>query len=208
MKPLELAYYIINNYSNFKLDKGGITPLKLQKLLYYIKAWGTVANVEFNDLQFYAWKSGPVNSGIYEMFKKYGKAPVQPGQFRVSVDKRKKTFIDFIIKNYIIFDAFTLSSMTHNEDPWIKTAPGEIIAEQLMTEYYSRQKFAKNFPLGNTAKFYPIKSNMDFSFEMDIESPEEIPELTYSSLDEFLNAIRSNRSKLGNSLNNMLNVLN
>jgi uncharacterized phage-associated protein len=206
MKPLELAYYIINNFSNFEFNKNGITHLKLQKLLYYTKAWSTVAKVDVGDLQFFAWKHGPVNSEIYDQFKDYGKDIIPPSIFNVSIEKDKKTFIDFVIKNYIFFDAFTLSSMTHKEDPWIQTVSNEIISEELMKEYYSKQSFAKNFPLEEGKKFYPIKTDLDFSFKIDMESPEELPDLTYASIEDYLEKIQSNQNKLQSSLTNMLNA--
>ena len=206
MKPLELAYYIINNFSNIKFNKSGITHLKLQKLLYYTKAWSTVAKLNFSNLQFFAWKLGPVNPDVYDFFKGYGKDAITPANFNISINNGRQQFVDFVIKNYIFFDGFTLSSMTHKEDPWIKTEPNELITEELMKEYYSQQSFAKNFPIEDGKTFYPIKTDLDFSYKIDMISPEDLPDLTYTSVEDYLEKIQVNQNKLQSSLTNMLNA--
>lgn len=206
MKELELAYYIVNNYHNFELNKEGITHLKLQKLLYYVKGWSTVAKVDVGNIEFLAWKHGPVNTIVYEQFKSFKKDPITPSpSFKIKPDNEKKTLIDFIVKNYILFDAVTLSSMTHKEMPWKMTPQNEVISESLMEEYYSKQNFAKNFPLSDSKKFYPVKTDLDYSFELDMEMPEELPELSYYSLQNYLTEVKKSQKKLENSLNNLLN---
>ena len=39
MNPVHLAQYLVNRFGNIP---GGVTPMKLQKLLYYVKAWSLV----------------------------------------------------------------------------------------------------------------------------------------------------------------------
>lgn len=69
MKITHAAYYIIENYHSIQ---GGITPLKLQKLLYYLKVWGIVSGKELLESgQFKAWKNGPVNSYVYHQYNMY-----------------------------------------------------------------------------------------------------------------------------------------
>jgi hypothetical protein len=97
--------------------------------------------------------------------------------------------------------------MTHKEDPWIKTKPNEIISEELMKEYYSLQSFAKNFPLEDGNTFYPIKTDLDFSYKIDMLSPDDLPELTYTSVNDYLEIIQVNQKKLKSSLTNMLNAV-
>ena len=70
MKPIDLAYYILNNYQ--EASKGGITPLKLQKLLYYIYVWGIVSNNKIIDAKFQKWSYGPVIKEVYQEFSSFG----------------------------------------------------------------------------------------------------------------------------------------
>ena len=56
----ELPHYILATYADYK-----ITPLKLQKLLYYAKVWGIVAGEELYQGEFKKWTHGPVNTEVY-----------------------------------------------------------------------------------------------------------------------------------------------
>lgn len=61
-------------------NNDSVTPKKLQKLLYYLYAWGLVfLNEDLDDLndkvfsgKFEAWVHGPVNRDIYEKYRSYG----------------------------------------------------------------------------------------------------------------------------------------
>ncbi len=61
-------------------NNDSVTPKKLQKLLYYLYAWGLVfLNEDIDDLsdkvfsgEFEAWVHGPVNRDVYERYKPYG----------------------------------------------------------------------------------------------------------------------------------------
>ncbi|MFN4228207.1 MAG: hypothetical protein ACK4F0_08755, partial [Candidatus Ratteibacteria bacterium] len=81
----------------------------------------------------------------------------------------QKNFIEFIIKNYIIFDAYTLSALTHSEKPWQQTPPNKKIEDKLIKEYYGKTEFAKNFPLGAKGKFYPLQTEFFYSFILDMD---------------------------------------
>ena len=50
-----------------------ITPLKLQKILYYAQGYYLAINdVELFPEEFQAWTHGPVNEEIYIKYKDYG----------------------------------------------------------------------------------------------------------------------------------------
>ena len=50
-----------------------LTPLKLQKLTYFIYAYGLAKyNQKFFNADFYAWRYGPVCESIYHEFKGFG----------------------------------------------------------------------------------------------------------------------------------------
>lgn len=170
-----LSKYIVHQFS--KQSPDGITPMKLQKLLFYVKAWTLVAGYQLILEDFEHWDYGPVNRDIYNTYKGYGRQKIEIDQpERLNVASTEKDLIDFIIENYIKFDAFTLSAMTHTEEPWKQTSTNKVISHELIKSYYSKQRFAKNFhnalDLDNNP-FYPLE---DYSFEMDMstEDAEEI----------------------------------
>lgn len=125
MSIFSLADYIINKYP------GKITPMKLQKLLYYIKVWGIVAGYKIISEPFYAWKYGPVNKDIYHAYKKYGSKPIDDFDPFSKVSIENQEFVDFILDSYAPYNAIELSKTTHIEEPWLinKDIQGEILEE-------------------------------------------------------------------------------
>ena len=59
------------------------------------------------------------------------------------ITESQEEVLKFILDNYINFSAFTLSAMTHNEEPWLETPKNAIISDKLILDYYSKQPFAK-----------------------------------------------------------------
>lgn len=171
MKILELACYILQNFSS--ASAGGISPMKLQKLLFYVKAWGLVAGKELVEGDFVHYTHGPLNWDIYTKFKDFKSGSIEPPCDDVTItDPGKKQLIDFIVENYVEFDALTLSAMTHSELPWMETPHSELIPENLIVDYYSQQLFANNFPLDFSKPFYPVMTDMEYSFIFDM-TPED-----------------------------------
>ncbi len=187
MDILTLSQYVINQFSQQSPD--GITPLKLQKLLYYIKVWTLVAREPFVNAEFEHWDYGPVNREIYNYYKKYGNQPIFPMEVaQVEIRENQKEIIDFIVENYMSLDAFKLSEMTHTEKPWKNTKQYEIIYDQLIYSYYIKQQFAKNFQpfdLSNNP-FYPLDS---YSFILDIHEKDAQEIIQYSNYKHYKNAI-------------------
>jgi uncharacterized phage-associated protein len=125
-----------------------ITPLKLQKLCYYAKAWSLVwdNNPLFNE-DFQAWAHGPAN---YDLFKRYQDHRFHPitevdDDFDSSIftDEELET-LDAVWDAYGIYDGKYLEQLTHSERPWKDArgdcAPGErcntVIETCAMREYY------------------------------------------------------------------------
>ncbi|WP_369788350.1 Panacea domain-containing protein [Rouxiella sp. WC2420] len=113
-----------------------LTPMKLQKLVYFAHAWSLAAGNEplIND-QVKAWKFGPVIDSIYQEFKSYGSnnitklgteffyeddgerlirsrfvAPTVP-----KTDKMANAIIDTILEVYGDKSAYYLSNLTHEK---------------------------------------------------------------------------------------------
>ena len=180
---VELARFIIAAYP----DKD-ITPMKLQKLAYYAKSWTLVAHHPFIAADFEKWPYGPVNTSIYNVYKKYG-ADVIPSETEpVGIDEEQEKLLTFILDNYVDYSAFTLSAMTHNEAPWLEAEESAVISDAAMFTYYSKQPFAKNFlNLQNAAQqpFHVLKSNSWHSFTLDMDKEEAETFATYPNAEDY-----------------------
>jgi len=112
-----------------------LTPMKLQKLLFFTQSWHLKINKEplFDDL-FARWQYGPVIPSIYHEFKSYGSGVITDyGTILVNDDDSKLgfkviipeidwegdqetvDFIDKIIEVYGCYSGGALSRMTHED---------------------------------------------------------------------------------------------
>lgn len=156
MKAIDVAKYLIA-----KSDSAGdpITNKKLQKLLYYVKAWGLVYFKDgVIDEPFEAWVHGPVCPVIYQQFKQFGYNPVSieyngedPDSFvrkfwkEHESEKDKIELIDAVFRKYEGFTSFQLEMLSHQSKPWIEAREGlspiengnKVISDSSMKEYYS-----------------------------------------------------------------------
>lgn len=187
---LSVAYYIVNIQAR---NGAKITPMKLQKLLYYVKAWGLVAGIPLFSGVFKKWEYGPVNEYVYRAFKgfKGDPIPVQATNQQGEPKREKKKLIDFITQCYGQYDAFALSAMTHKEDPWLLTQPNAVIQNGLIKSYYSNQPFAKNFPFDPVNHpFYPLQSDLSSAFTMDMSVEDAEKVTVYPSYQDYLNHLK------------------
>jgi uncharacterized phage-associated protein len=154
MKAEEVAKYIIAHF-----DSHGdlITNKKLQKLLYYVEAWGLVHLGGIIDEEFEAWVYGPVIPNIYHKYSKYGYSPIlnedikdyNPENY---MSKFKKTenddyfeLIDTVLEQYGDMTAMQLELLSHSEKPWKDARFGlqlfergdKAINKETMKTYYS-----------------------------------------------------------------------
>lgn len=125
-----IANYFIDVASN----SGGVSPMKLQKLVYFAHGWHFALYDEaLLDEQIEAWQYGPVISTLYHEFKDYGNRPITrmatqfvigEGEYRIVTptipdDADLKAFLDRIWEVYGDYTAIQLSNMTHEEGtPW------------------------------------------------------------------------------------------
>lgn len=108
-----------------------ITPLALQKMLYYIQGIYMVNYKKpLYEEDCMAWVHGPVYESVYEMFKTFKYNPIDDNRF-VMFKKRfeilteeEKEVIDLIIDTFGMYSGKTLESITHNEEPWKKAREG------------------------------------------------------------------------------------
>ncbi len=140
--------------------------------------------------EFQHWDYGPVNTQVYSEYQNHGGNPIEFDEvLDFQIDQSEKELIDFIIENYISFDAWTLSTMTHQEEPWKKTSNNEVISDELIYDYYKKQRFSKNFEnyldLHNKP-FYALE-NPAFELDMSQDDADEIS--TYPSYESYKNTL-------------------
>ncbi len=140
----DVANYILWLDDRFEGSEG-ITPLKLQKLVYYCQGFHLALFDEtlFND-EIEAWLHGPVVADLYHHFKSAGDNIVEPPQdidISIFTDEQIE-LLDEVIESYGQFSAWRLRNMTHEEMPW-KNAyePGSnnIISRADMKVYFETQ---------------------------------------------------------------------
>lgn len=146
MSDIELiAQYII-----MKCEE--ITPLALQKLLYYSQGFykAFFGNFLFNsDCE--AWVHGPVYNEIYYKYKFYGSKNIEQYlDYDISeiLDEDKKNLLDVIIKYFGFYNGKALEKMTHYERPWLEARRGmsidekcnNIISKDNISDYFEKIK--------------------------------------------------------------------
>lgn len=125
--------------------RGDLSPMKLQKLVYFAHAWNLVfyeSPLIREEIQ--AWRFGPVVPEVYHEFKNYGNAPVSRFATELSFDNKNLSFFEprvdkadtkthelirEIWRVYGVFSPVQLSNLTHADgSPW------RVIAEKYGTE--------------------------------------------------------------------------
>jgi uncharacterized phage-associated protein len=130
--------------------------LKLQKLLYYVQAWGLAFDGEpFFDGKFQAWVHGPVNRQIFDRFKDsktlYSRVGIEDILPDFDPDTKftaeHRHHIQSVLEVYASLGDSDLEAQTHSEDPWIQ-ARGDCrptqrceaeISEETMGAFYKKR---------------------------------------------------------------------
>ncbi|MDO4982186.1 MAG: DUF4065 domain-containing protein [Eubacteriales bacterium] len=142
-----------------------ITPLALQKALYYIQGFYYAFYKTFlfpEDCE--AWVHGPVYRDIYFRYKDYRFDPIEKtADFNESVfSSGEKAIYDSVINHICCYSGKVLERFTHNEAPWLVTrgtlpitAPSDrIIEKSLIGDYFSNVKEKYNMICPNDIKKY------------------------------------------------------
>lgn len=161
---MDIANYIVwyvNEVDNAPL--GGLTPLKLQKILYYVS---TTYLKEFDQLlfsdSFQKWQYGPVVKDVYHEFKTVGVNHITSPKLslderaiaifggmtqrydpsKIQLNEGATEVIERVVNKLITWKAFDLVEFTHQEDAW-KNFIDDIMAGKELTysmdELYSAQ---------------------------------------------------------------------
>lgn len=116
-----------------------LTPLKLQKLMFYADAWHlALHDKEITCERFQAWVHGPVALSQYHRFRDYKWKPIDAEIGRPELTKNLTTHLDEVIDVFGSETAVSLEIMTHKEKPWIE-ARGGIPEDEPCNNYISKE---------------------------------------------------------------------
>lgn len=149
----ELAHVANTILMRAKKENVGITPMKLQKLIYFL--YGEYLCEEKSPLfaeRFEVWKYGPVLSDVYQAFRSYGAnfirkyMPDANGRYQVidtESDNGFRACFERVWETYGSMTGIELSKITHrNGGAWYKAASaGEVF---LMDKDIRRETEGRN----------------------------------------------------------------
>lgn len=127
---------VANHLINFARGHGDyLTPLKLQKLMFYADAWHMVLKdgQELIPDGFEAWVHGPVVRSIYQRFNHYRWNPITEELPAPDLGDETVDFLNELYKVFGGFSGYELEQLTHQEEPW-KTARGMLPADASCNE--------------------------------------------------------------------------
>jgi uncharacterized phage-associated protein len=125
-----------------------ISPLKLQKILYYAQGWylGIHGKPLFQE-DIYAWQYGPVVKEIYQKYKSFGDQnlaaipTIKCTKDKISNEDIAK-HLDKVWNTYKKDTARKLVDRTHGSKPWLiayKQPFSDIIEKDVMTAYFAER---------------------------------------------------------------------
>lgn len=124
-----------------------ITPLKLQKLLYYCQGWHMAYNhgKDLFDEDMEAWEHGPVVPEIYRKYKHHRFLTLPKETFenkenngKPLLTNKQLDIINVVWDTYGQYDGKYLEELTHQEDPWINTPRDYIIEKKKLLNFFYR----------------------------------------------------------------------
>lgn len=144
-----------------------ITPLALQKALYYIQEfYYAFYNTFLFTEECEAWVHGPVYREVYFKYRDYRFDPIAKSQYfdDLVLNSSKKAIFDGVIHNFCCYSGKVLEQFTHNETPWLVargdlllTEPSErIISHDTIGDYFKvvKEKYNKMKP--NDIRIYAM----------------------------------------------------
>lgn len=156
--------YLISKHIIARMED--ITPLALQKILYYIQGFSTYFfdRPIFND-NAEAWVHGPVYREIYDRFSYYRYNPISKNEFEsyneiASLNAKEIKLIDSVINNFGVYSGKTLEKMTHTTIPW-EEGRKELSEEEYSSNIIDIDTMKDYFT--NIGKKYKMKSVSDIS---------------------------------------------
>lgn len=145
-----------------------ITPLALQKALYYIQGFYYAFYKDFLfSEECEAWVHGPVYRDIYFRYRDYRFDSIErKNKFDDSVfTSSEKAILDSVINNICCYSGKVLEGFTHSEAPWLSArgelsptaVSGRIIDKKSIGAYFNAVKEKYNMINANDIKDYAQK---------------------------------------------------
>lgn len=144
----KMSHYVILFCQNMGVS---ISPLKLQKLLYYIQSWHIARfgkETLFNELP-EAWVNGPVYRTIYDIYKQrffrsenifinldeseLNKKLLETRK-ELALDESQMKLVDSVLNAYSKLSDERLVLMTHSEAPWNEAREGYSVIQRCTQE--------------------------------------------------------------------------
>jgi uncharacterized phage-associated protein len=128
-----------------------VTPLALQKILYFIQGiYMVLFNKPLYKEDCMAWVHGPVYEEVYDLFKDFKYNPIEDDRFAIFKDRfeelseDEKKVIDLVINTFGKYSGKVLEGITHEELPWKNARIGyeasepsrEVISKEEIRNYF------------------------------------------------------------------------
>lgn len=121
----ELARYLLflfkEQMENVAEEEFDVTPMKLQKLLYYCQGYSlALTGRPMFDEEIEAWQYGPVVPSVYRKYKKYGggSIPLRVIGDEHDVDGADASIARLVVREKGCMSGISLAVTTHGEAPW------------------------------------------------------------------------------------------
>ena len=146
----ELAKYIImlikKQMNTIQPEEFDVTPLKLQKLLYYCQGYSLALTGKpaFPE-PIEAWKYGPVVNSVYQEYKKYngGIIPIDKIISNNCIDETTSAIARMVVDYKGRLSGTTLANATHKEKPYLlsysKPYQNSVIPENIIKEFFAEE---------------------------------------------------------------------
>ena len=140
---------LVIDYLLYKCED--ITPLALQKALYYIQGFHYAFMDDFLfEADCEAWAHGPVYRDIYQRYSSYRFDPIEDAETinTSTFTSNERSIIDSVVRNLCCYSGKILESFTHSEIPWLKTrgdlpvsaASNRMIHKKIIGDYFKAVK--------------------------------------------------------------------
>lgn len=113
-----------------------ITPLALQKILYFIQGiYMVLFEKPLYKEDCMAWTHGPVYENVYVLFKDFKYSPIEDNRFAIfknrfeELSEHEKKVIDLVINTFGKYSGKVLENITHEELPWKNARVGYEVSE-------------------------------------------------------------------------------
>lgn len=139
--------------------KKGVTPLKLQKLLYYTQVWYFVKKKQYliQD-SFQAWIYGPVVYNVWDNFRFIRRSDNIPQKKAKDIDLSNiQDHLSEIWNAYGHLKGSTLVDLTHNELPWKLSRKGLLTNQPSNNQIVIDKSTVKDFYLTKDGKIPMIQ---------------------------------------------------